>query len=390
MARWVILMCLLLSIVEARGRRNGNVFDVRDYNALASGNTDDTKAFMSAWKDACKTEGKTTFVIPSGTYMLNPIVFSGPCNGQITFELKGTLTAPTNNPSSDTTWINFRYLDHITVNGGGKLDGQGTSAWGRKNGNPLLMGLGFAFVNNSNVNNIQSVNSQNAHISMYQCENITLSHITITAPSNSPNTDGIKMAKSKGININDVHIATGDDCIAMITGTKNVNISNVYCGPGHGISVGSFGSNTDEFDIQDIYVKSCTFNATSHGVRIKTWPTALTHPLKASNIVYEDITIVDVSLPISIDQEYCPSNKCGKKVSSGVKISNISYRNIKGTSKGDVAIAFKCSESNPCQNISLENIDLKRKRPRRHRTLKNLCFNVRGASRGIQEPKACW
>ncbi|OIV89475.1 hypothetical protein TanjilG_20937 [Lupinus angustifolius] len=349
------------------------------------------KAFLTAWRDACKARGRASFVIPKGTYLLNPIVFTGPCRALITFELKGTLLAPINNPSSDTTWINFRYLDRLTVNGGGTLDGHGASAWGRKSGNPLLMGMGFAFVNNTNVNNINSINSQNAHISMFQCENITLSRLTISAPSHSPNTDGIKMAKSKGINIKNVHIATGDDCIAMITGTKNVNISNVYCGPGHGISIGSFGSNTDEFDIQDISVKSCTFNGTSHGLRIKTWPSALNHPLKASNIVYEDITIIDVDHPINIDQEYCPDNKCGNKVSSGVKISNVSYRNVRGTCKGDVAINFKCSASNPCQNISLENIDLERRgHHHRKKPLKNLCSNVHGASHGKQQPAACF
>ncbi|OIW04810.1 hypothetical protein TanjilG_15350 [Lupinus angustifolius] len=387
MARWIILMCLLISIVEAR-RHCSHIYNVRNYDAIANGKNDDSKAFLKAWSDACKSRVSASVVVPEGTYRLNPIVFTGPCKASITFKLKGTLIAPTNNPSTGTTWIDFRYLNHLTVTGGGKLDGQGASAWGRKNAHPVLMTMGFAFVNNSNINGIRSINSQNVHITMFMCENITLSHLTITAPGQSPNTDGIKMARSQGININNVHIATGDDCVAILTGTKNVNISNVYCGPGHGISVGSFGSNSDEFDIEDIFVKNCTFKGTSNALRIKTWASPLDHPLKASNIVYEDITIIDVEHPINIDQEYCPSANCGNKVSSGVKISNVSYRNIRGTCQGDVAVSFKCSESNPCQDISLENIVLKRSTSSRE-TLTNRCSHVNGAFSGEQFPPSC-
>ncbi|KAE9595526.1 putative polygalacturonase [Lupinus albus] len=249
--------------------------------------------------------------------------------------------------------------------------------------------MGFAFVNNSKINGIHSINSQNTHITMFVCNNVTLSRLTITAPGHSPNTDGIKMARSQGININNVHIGTGDDCIAILSGTKNLNISNVYCGPGHGISVGSFGHNSDEFDIEEIFVKNCTFKDTTNGLRIKTWASPLNHPLKAYNIVYEDITMIDVHNPINIDQEYCPFRNCGNKVTpSGVQISDISYRNIRGTCRGDVAVNFRCSASNPCQNISLENIDLRRSSGSKER-LRNRCSHVNGAIHGQQFPPSC-
>ncbi|KAK7274451.1 hypothetical protein RIF29_15541 [Crotalaria pallida] len=148
---------------------------------------------------------------------------------------------------------------------------------------------------------------------MFKCNNIVFSNLTITAPHDSPNTDGIKMAKSKGINITSVHIGTGDDCIAMLSGTNNVHISNVFCGPGHGISVGSLGSTVD-LDVKDIFVKNCTFNGTSDGLRIKTWAKPLNHTIKAYNFAYEDIVIIDVQHPINIDQEYCPLHNCGNKV----------------------------------------------------------------------------
>lgn len=140
-----------------------------------------------------------------------------------------------------------------------------------------------------------------------------LNKITISAPSDSPNTDGIKISQSKGIRIRNSNIATGDDCIAMISGTRNVRISRVICGPGHGISVGSLGKDEDEEDVEDIVVRNCTFYGTSNGVRIKSWANAMSKPLKASRFAFVDLIMDNVQHPIIIDQQYCGGHSCDNK-----------------------------------------------------------------------------
>ncbi|CAL0315084.1 unnamed protein product [Lupinus luteus] len=386
MARWMLVMLLLVCVVEAKAQ-DIKIFNVKDYGAIADGNTDNSGVFLKAWSDACNWYGRAMFRIPRGTYKINPIVFTGPCKGWKIFQLQGVLKAPINSPTSESTWINFRYIDNLILNGGGILDGQGASVWGHS-GHPVLMTMGFAFISNSYVHQLSSINSQNVHIAVFSCKNMTLTNITLTAPGDSPNTDGIKLAMSHGININDVHIGTGDDCIAIISGTNNVNISNVYCGPGHGISVGSLGKHDDEVDVRDIHVKNCTFNGTSDGLRIKTWASPLNHTLKATNFVYEDIVIIDVEHPINIDQEYCPSSNCGNKVPSKVQISNVHYKNIRGSCKGDIAVNFKCSKSNPCQNITGIDVNLWSSLGRTG-TLTNYCSHVHGAFYGKQLPPSC-
>lgn len=64
----------------------------------------------------------------------------------------------------------------------------------------------------------------------------------IKAPENSPNTDGIHIQQSKGIEIIGASIQTGDDCISMGVGSSNIYIENVHCGPGHGIRYDQFNS----------------------------------------------------------------------------------------------------------------------------------------------------
>ncbi|KHN29178.1 Exopolygalacturonase, partial [Glycine soja] len=354
------------------------------------------KAFLKAWSDACKWNGSATVLIPKGTYMLKSVIFKGPCNDSITFQIKGVLKAPID-PSllTDQKWINFRYIDQLNVNGGGTLDGQGSATRRKCKNNAnceiLFTTMDFDFITNGHVQNLHSIDSKGGHFIVFGCENMTFTDLTLKSPEHNRNTDGIKIAQTNGINITSVKIGTGDDCVAMISGTKNAWISNVVCGPGHGISVGSLGKNDGETDVEDIVVKNCTFVGTSNGLRIKTWAAPLKKTLNASNFVYEDIVMNSVQNPIVIDQQYCPLHQCDLKEISHVQISNVTYRNIRGSSETDIAVNFNCSKDKPCQKITLDNINLWRYgvRGKGRPLLRNNCFKVEGASYGKQTPPSC-
>jgi galacturan 1,4-alpha-galacturonidase len=145
------------------------------------------------------------------------------------------------------------------------------------------------------------------------CKNFKFQHVTITAPRDSPNTDGIHIGRSSGINITDTNIATGDDCISMGDGSQDVTINKVTCGPGHGISIGSLGKYTNEEPVSGIRVIGCTLIDTTNGVRIKTWPSNPTSG-SATDMHFEDIIMNNVANPIIIDQVYCPWNQCKAQV----------------------------------------------------------------------------
>ena len=99
----------------------------------------------------------------------------------------------------------------------------------------------FDYVTNSKVQDITSKDSKYFHINLLECKKLQFQHVTITAPADSPNTDGIHMGRSSQITITNADIGTGDDCISFGDGTQDITVNQVTCGPGHGISIGSLG-----------------------------------------------------------------------------------------------------------------------------------------------------
>lgn len=153
---FLLLIIEMSSYISNAKTIQAKVFDVTKYGAIADARTDNTKvhkpsvslfslqisenilhicylflqAFLSAWSDACKWNGKSRVLVPKGTFLLNSITFSGPCKRPIAFTLVGTLQAPTNHFSMENgQWISFRYITGLAVNGGGVLNGEGASSW---------------------------------------------------------------------------------------------------------------------------------------------------------------------------------------------------------------------------------------------------------------------
>lgn len=99
----------------------------------------------------------------------------------------------------------------------------------------MVQSIKFNKVTNGVVKRIKSLNSKSFHMFITNCNNFRAHHLHITAPENSPNTDGIHVSSSNMVRIARSVIGTGDDCISIGQGSTNVLINKVQCGPGHGI-----------------------------------------------------------------------------------------------------------------------------------------------------------
>ncbi|OWM77542.1 exopolygalacturonase-like [Punica granatum] len=381
---------LLLSISSVGNAQL--IFDIMKYGATADGVSSIDQALLSAWKDACASATPSKIVIPPGTYPLGEITLQGPCKAPLEVQLQGTLKAPADSAQfKQDGWVTFQYLDGFTLSGGGVFDGQGKLAWSQNDCNKnkncrKIINLRFNFVTNALVQDITTRDSKNFHVNVLGCKNFTFNRFTVTAPGDSPNTDGIHIAKVDGVNVTDSNIGTGDDCISIGDGTKQLHITGVNCGPGHGISVGSLGKTRGEEPVQGVWVKNCTITGTQNGVRIKTWPASF--PGSVSDMHFEDVTMVNVGNPIFIDQLYCPWNQCKADIPSLVKISNVSFRNIHGTSSTAVAVKLTCSSKVPCENVEVGDINLTYSGPEAPAAISE-CSNVTPTFSGTQVPSVC-
>ncbi|KAG2728280.1 hypothetical protein I3760_01G198100 [Carya illinoinensis] len=364
-------------------------YNVVSLGAKANGKTDSTKAFVTAWTRACASANPATIYVPAGRFYLRSVIFNGPCrNNAIRVRIEGTLVAPSDYRvlGNGANWILFTHVDGVTVSGG-ILDAKGTSLWACKSsGKSCPSGattLQFFNSNNIVVSALTSLNSQMFHIVVNGCQNVKIQAVKVIASGDSPNTDGIHVQSSSGVTILKTKIRTGDDCISIGPGTTNLWIENVACGPGHGISIGSLGKDLKEDGVQNVTVKTVIFTGTQNGVRIKSW--ARPSNGFARNILFQHIVMVNVQNPVLIDQNYCPDNKdCPGQV-SGVKIRDVTYQDIHGTSATAVAVKFDCSSKNPCSRIRLENVKLTYK----NKVAEASCVHAAGTSSGLVQPSGC-
>ncbi|CAL9009743.1 unnamed protein product [Prunus brigantina] len=134
------------------------------------------------------------------------------------------------------------------------------------------------------------------------CDNLKL---------NSPNIDGIDISSSRNVFIQHTSIGTGDDCIAINGGCSDLNIANIACGPGHGISLGANGALEK---VNNVYVKDCSFSRTTNGARIKTW-------------------------------------QGGSGRASALSVDYVKYIDFEGTCASEEAIKLDCDQNSGCHNI---------------------------------------
>ncbi|CAN1310916.1 Polygalacturonase At1g48100 [Linum perenne] len=374
-------------------QKDSLTFNVLDFGAKGDGKCDDTKAFQAAWAAACKVEKSIMYVPEEYQFLVGPISFAGPyCQKDITFQLDGTIVAPTNSyvwGKGLFQWLEFTKLVEITIQGKGIIDGSGSVWWQDSplsepeddltrqivllnntlekhppipvrselsSKMPSLKPTALRFYGSLNVTvtGITIQNSPQCHLKFDNCIGVMVHHISVSSPGDSPNTDGVHLQNSRDVLIHSSSLACGDDCISIQTGCTNVYIHDVNCGPGHGISIGSLGRGNSRACVSNITVKNVNMHNTMTGVRIKTWQGGSG---SVYGIMFSNIQVSEVQFPIVIDQFYCDKSTC-KNQSSAVSVSGINYERIKGTYTVK-PVHFACSDNQPCADISLANIELK-------------------------------
>lgn len=173
--------------------------------------------------------------------------------------------------------------DVVITGNNGTLDGQGAYWWKKfkedkmNETRPYLIEIMFS--NHVQISNLTLVNSPSWNVHPVYSSHIIIQHITILAPVDSPNTDGINPDSCTNTRIEDSFVVSGDDCIAVKSGwdqygiqfnmpTKHLVIRRFTCISPYSATI-ALGSEMSG-GIQDVRAEDITAINTESGVRIKT------------------------------------------------------------------------------------------------------------------------
>jgi polygalacturonase len=334
------------------------VFDITAYGAVGDGRTANTTAIHNAIT-AAHAAGGGTVLVPAGTFLSGPITLANNINLEIDGGATLRMLPRGTYPSSSTPFISASNLHDVQISGAGVIDGQG-AGWYAHSSRPDL----FRFAGSSivAVQDVTLLNSPKMHLTFSATNNVTIDSVTISAPANSPNTDGIDPAGSNYL-IENCTIADGDDNVAVKPQSvfcSNITVTNCTFGSGHGVSIG--GETND--GLNGMTLTNCTFNGTTNGVRLKA---GRGFGGMVQNVTFDQITMTNVQHPLWITSYYLngtatdpsdPSQDHGQPVTSTTPFwQNITFSNITATGASNVGTLYGLPEA-PLSNITLTNVNI--------------------------------
>ncbi|KAH5237930.1 hypothetical protein HBI42_164210 [Parastagonospora nodorum] len=242
-----------------------------------------------------------------------------------------------------------------------------------QNGRPISLTLWNA--KNVWVDGITWRQPQFWHTFVAHSQNITMTNLDMNATSNSQwstvNTDGFDSWNSKDIVIKNWVVTCGDDCISIKGNSTNIHVKNVTCHESGAMVIGSLGNPTTVPDyVDNVVFEDITAIHSSNAAWIKTYP-GVGH---VRNITFRNIHFVDVNQPIYVSPCIYSYTNCD---ASRLQISDVTWENVTGTSRYNVAAGIYCSKKTPCTGFKFKNIDIK---PIGGGAVKVLCSNMNSDS----------
>jgi polygalacturonase len=296
-------------------------FNLADFGGIGDAKTFNTDSFNRAVA-AIEKAGGGHLIVPAGTYKTMPFKLTS--HMDLHLDNGATIKFPENfadygipdpnlpsqnagaGPAKFEALISGSDLTDVAITGSGAIDGSGAMFWiwsdkaarrypaGRRIvPRPVLISL--TGVQRLHVDGPTISNSPRFQL-VARGKDITIENVRVVAPSDAPNTDALHVGGDRII-LRNCEIDTGDDNVALQSGSHDVLIENLTCLNGHGISIGS-----PTIDgLCHIIVRHCTFDGTANGLRIKSYRG---RGGEVHDIQFSDIVMKNVRRPVDINMLY--------------------------------------------------------------------------------------
>lgn len=376
--------------------------NVLDFGAVGDGIKDDTKPIQMAIM-SCPEYGRV--LIPKGIYFVSPITLKshitidmqkgakliGSTNEDDYFVLPGEVVDCDDGSKVEcVSWegcpvpshqslLSAYHMEDIHIVGKGIVDGNAqNSTWWIDVKNRPIARPKLLYTNKCNGLYIHGVNFMNSpcwHLHPYNTKNIGIYDISVTAPKNSPNTDGFDPECCDTVEVIGAHFSVGDDAIAIKSGKmydgkiKNISatnhtIRNCLMEFAHGAVV--LGSEMSG-GIKDLTVSKCLFRDTDRGLRIKTRRGRGKDAI-VDGVTFENIKMDGVLTPLVVNMFYfCDpdgksdyvQNKQPLPVDERTPyLGKFCFKNMECSNCSTAAGFFYGLPEQPIEQIEIENVDI--------------------------------
>jgi polygalacturonase len=327
---------------------SGVVCRPETHGARHDGSTLDTAALQQALDDCAK---KGTVLLSGGTYLSGPLrLHSGEtlrieAGAVLRASDDPALYAIPDMPRKAQAFLLADGVHDLALTGGGTIDGNGQRWWDRyraekaadksAKGSPRPRLIVLRDVKTARVEGLTIRDAPMFQLVTDLSQDIVIDGVTILAPADSPNTDGIDPINSRRVTIRNVLIDTGDDHIAIkadkpnkdgLPATSDITITDSVFRHGHGVSIGS----DTQGGVTRVSVQRISIDGADNGLRIKT---RRGRGGEVSQISYRDVKLTGVLHAIRITSYYQqdPDQDAGETAGPLTPdIHDIRFENISG------------------------------------------------------------
>ncbi len=376
--------------------------NVRRFGAVGDGVHDDTAAIQAAI-NCCPKHGRV--LIPAGRYRVTPLFLKSHTRVEVQKDAMLLLETdrskfpilPGMTRSTDETadlnlgswegnpldmfaaFISAYDVEDVVLYGEGVLDGQADQAdwWVNHRTMHGAWRPRMLFLNRCKNITIQGLSFRNSpawNLQPYFSCKLNFLNIHVTAPANSPNTDGFDPESCEDLLLAGAHFSLGDDCIAIKSGklymgatyktpTSGLEVSHCLMENGHGgMTCGSEMAG----GVNKVYLHDCLMRNTDRGLRIKTRRGRGEQGV-IDDIVFENVRMEHVGTPYVVNclyfcdpdgkTEYVQSREKQPVDERTPRIGRIAFRNVTAT---DVTCAgyFLGLPERPIECVEMENVSI--------------------------------